>query len=406
MNKKYLLIYLSGFCSAAIMLFCITCFLDTDNGVSYMPSQDQTGSTIEDSDTHLEPWPVNQSISNTPVRRDLVVQAVGDILLARDVGLRIRQNGWKHPFEQVRALVSQGDINFCNLETPASFIGSPYPGKHPNITFRAQPGSLFALKHAGFNMISLANNHMTDHGPEALEETLDALALLGLDYAGAGRTQEEAYAPKIIKKNGWRIAFLAYADPIWSVVEAGTTAGVAHIREDKIIESLQTLRDGHLADIILVSLHWGEEYRHSPLPSQRTLAKRIIEAGADAIIGHHPHVMQGVEWHRGKPILYSLGNFAFDQIDDPTYQSTIARLQFSSSGTISLSMRPLRIARRSLHQTIPQGDDLDMISQNIIAWNTTLGSVSTRLDEGWIQVSSSSVPEIPPESRSDSSSIP
>lgn len=351
-------------------------------------------------------WRLEQDIRGIPPRGELIIQAVGDILLARDVGLRIRQNGWKHPFESVRQLVAQGDINFCNLETPASFIGSPYPGKHPNITFRAQPGSLFSLKYAGFNIISLANNHMTDHGPAALEETLDALQLLDLYYVGAGRNYTEAYAPAFFEKNGWRIAFLAYADPIWSVVEAQSTAGVAHIREDVIIESIQKLRKDKTVDAILVSLHWGEEYRHSPLPKQRTLAKHIIDAGADAIIGHHPHVMQGVEWYRGKPILYSLGNFAFDQIDDPTYQSTIARLSFSPEGHITLSMRPMRIARRSLHQTIPQGEDLEMISKNIITYNKQLGSTSSLIEDGWIHVRSSTAPDIAPESRSDSSSIP
>jgi poly-gamma-glutamate synthesis protein (capsule biosynthesis protein) len=292
------------------------------------------------------------------------------------------------------------------LETPASFIGTPYPGKHPNITFRAQPGSLFSLKHAGFNMISLANNHMTDHGATALEETLDALKLLDLHYVGAGNNREQAYAPAIIEKKGWKVAFLAYADPIWSVVEAGTDPGVAHLREDEILGALNKLREDRSADIIIVSLHWGEEYSHRPFPAQRSLAKRIIEAGADAIIGHHPHVMQGVEWHQGKPILYSLGNFAFDQIDDPTYQSVLARLEFSREGKINLTMRPMRIARRSLHQTIPQDEDLAMITRNISYYNSQLDSISTELEGGWIQVCSPTNPATPPDSRSDKSSMP
>ncbi len=333
--------------------------------------------------------PFNNSLYQLPKNQKevLCLQAVGDILLARDIDLIIRRFGWQHPFAQVKELISQGDINFCNLESPASFLGSPYPNKLKNITFRANPANLFAIKDAGFNIISLANNHMADYGPAAIAETLDALQLLNLPYVGAGHRREEAYAPHIIEAKGWKLAFLAYAEPLWSVTEAGSEAGVAHLKKDKTLAAIQELKANALADLVVISLHWGEEYRHYPQQYQIDLAHAIVDAGADVILGHHPHVLQGLEWYRGKPVFYSLGNFFFDQIDDPTYQGALARINFMPDGGINVAMRPMRTQRRSLHQSIAQGQDAQMIAQNLIAYSSVFKTEAIVQTDGWLLLS-------------------
>ncbi len=334
----------------------------------------------------IDSLPFSFSLDDLNTRENLCIQAVGDILLARDPGLLISRRGWQYPFANVRSLISEGDINFCNVETPASFLGTPYPGKLENITFRANPGVLFALKDAGFNLISLANNHMGDYGPEAIAETIEALDLLELPYAGAGRNKEEAYAPRIISHKGWKIALLAYAEPIWSVTEAREKAGVAHLKKDEVILGIQKAREEYGADIVLLSLHWGEEYSHNPYKSQENLAHDFIDAGADLILGHHPHVLQGIELYKGKAIFYSLGNFLFDQIDDVTYQTLLARIVFNDKKEQTVLVRPMRIVRRALYLSLSEGEDLALIAGNVARYSKRFGTSLEEREAGWFEV--------------------
>jgi len=266
--------------------------------------------------------------SSSADKRRVSIGVAGDILLARKVGDRIKEFGWVHPFANVPELFLGSDIAFANLECPASSLGAAYPGKLPEVTFRAAGSSLYGLKHAGFDVLSLANNHTNDYGPQALRETIDSLSLLGIEACGAGADRESARSPTVLQAGGLRIAFLAYAEPLWSVAEAGIgSPGVAIIDESDIVEDLHAARKR--ADLVLVSLHWGEEHQGIPRERDRELARRLVDAGADGILGHHPHVLQGAEYYKGAPILYSMGNFVFDMISPATYDSALARLDFT-----------------------------------------------------------------------------
>ncbi|GAB1484526.1 hypothetical protein MASR2M78_33440 [Treponema sp.] len=231
--------------------------------------------------------------------RPLRLVAVGDILLARGVGRNASKNGWADPFRASQSLISSADIAFANLECPASYLGEPYPGKDSEVTFRAEPGSLLGIKYAGFDVLSLANNHMNDFGQEALVETLDALDTLGIARSGAGRNRAEAHKAAILSHEGKKLAFLAYAEHMWSVIEAGDRAGVAIVEEKAMAADIAAAREN--ADIVLVSIHWGEEHEGLPRERDRALARRLIDAGANGIIGHHPHVLQGAEFYKGAP---------------------------------------------------------------------------------------------------------
>lgn len=261
-----------------------------------------------------------------PLPQEVRIGAVGDIMLARYIGTIISRDGWASPFMGIKPFFEQVDIGFANLESPASFLGKPYPGKDPEITFRANPGALLGLKYAGIDVVSLANNHANDHGKEALLETIQALEVLGIAACGAGKNYQEAHSPTILKQGPHRIAFLAYAEPVWSVTKAGETAGVATIQKEEILADIEATKQE--ADLILVSLHWGVEHQHFPLEKDRALAHALIDAGAHGILGHHPHVLQGIEIYRGYPILYSLGNCIFDMRADATYETVFATLNF------------------------------------------------------------------------------
>lgn len=273
--------------------------------------------------------------------------ACGDVLLSRTVADMIVRNGYRWPFRHVRDLVSSADLAFCNLENPASFLGSPYPGKPAEVTFRAPPGALFGLAWAGFDVVSLANNHMGDYGPEAIRETLEYLDLLGIARAGAGIDEESARAPVIMDVRGARVAFLARAEASWSVVSATPSRpGIALADRDLLASDIAALRRQYRPDYVVVSVHWGEEHDRFPGPAQREFGRAAVDAGADLVLGHHPHVLQSLERYGEGLIVYSLGNFVFDMNADTTYDTAALRITLDGGRVRDARIIPMRIERR------------------------------------------------------------
>jgi len=163
--------------------------------------------------------------------------------------------------------------------------------------------------------LSLANNHAFDYGRQALEDSLAKLSRSGIDYVGAGFNESEAYSPVIKEINGTKIGFLAYTDlgsPYWKAT--ADASGIAWIDEEQLgLAKSQIEKAKSEVDILIVSLHSGEEYAEAPAQFQVEFSKAAIDAGADLTVGHHPHVVQKPEIYNGKYIFYSLGNFIFDQ---------------------------------------------------------------------------------------------
>lgn len=312
----------------------------------------------------------------------LEIAAAGDILLTRSISSVLRGYGWRWPLAAVKPLTSAADLSFANLECPASYLGSPYPGKDPNITFRAEPGALFALKDAGFDVLSLANNHMTDWGGAAVEETIAALDLLGIAHVGAGGDAASAAAPALIETKGLRIAVLGYVEPMWSVVEASERPGVAPIREDTMLAAVGEARES--ADLVVVSLHWGEEHQGIPRERDRAMARRLVDAGASLILGHHPHVLQGAEAYHGALIVYSLGNFVFDMLSPKTYETMLALISTGSGGVIRATFVPVRIDRKLYRPAPAAGDDAAAIGKIFAERCAALGQEVERGEDGTV----------------------
>lgn len=306
-------------------------------------------------------------------RGPLVVAAAGDVQLSRRVAAVVRAKGWAAPFRRAAELVASADVAFCNLECPASYLGSPFPGKEDTgVLFRADPGALLGLKAAGFDVASLANNHAMDWLAPALEETLAALDVLEIERCGAGRNAEEARRPAFLEAAGRRLAFLAYVEPMWSAVPAGEGAGVALIDAEPVLREVRAAAAA--ADLVFVSLHWGEEHRGVPREEDRAFARSVVDAGAAAVIGHHPHVLQGAEFHKGAPILYSLGNFVFDMVSERTYDSAVAYLEFDGADQATLRFRPVLIDRADYAPAPAAGADFDRIAASVVERCAALGA--------------------------------
>lgn len=248
-----------------------------------------------------------------PDRGYLRLAAFGDIMLDRDVGRHFLEKPQDFAMSDIRAAVKDCDIVFANLENPVGDVGRPDKIQNARVTFRADPRCLTVLENLGVNVVSLGNNHMLDYGPDALASTLANVESRGMHHAGAGRNYEEANRNILMEKNGLRIAFLCR-----TLIYSASTypaekekAGLADPRIDSILSGIRALKEeGYL---VIVSLHWGFEYRFYPIPFQRDYALKMVDAGASLILGHGPHYPQGFERYRNALIFYSLGNFIFDE---------------------------------------------------------------------------------------------
>ncbi len=237
---------------------------------------------------------------------------VGDIMLDDGPGRMIAGGG--DPLASFAPLLADADFRIGNLECPIATSGTPLENKI--YSFRADPRVLRVL--AGrFDALSVANNHSGDYGPAAFLETLGRLRSIGINPFGGGRDQSEAHAPLWIEKKGLRIAVLGYnefkprsfaAGPHWP--------GIAWSEDSHVVADIRSARAAG-ADLVIPFMHWGWEREPEPSERQRRLARMMIDAGADAVIGAHPHVTQGMEIYRGRPIIYSLGNFVFDGFELP-----------------------------------------------------------------------------------------
>ena len=235
---------------------------------------------------------------------------VGDIMLSRYIGdLMAKNNNYDFPFEKITPSLQGADLVFGNLESPISNQGQSAGHLY---SFRADPQALSGLKKAGFTVLSVANNHAFDYGLAAFTDTLNNLKQTGLKYAGGGLDFTEAHQGSYQEINGIKITVLAYTN-LLPANEAATDnqAGFANLNTEQMIRDIKAAKAK--SDLVIVSFHWGQEYQTRSNKSQQEIATTAIQAGADLIVGHHPHVPQEIGEVQGVTVAYSLGNFIFDQ---------------------------------------------------------------------------------------------
>ena len=275
----------------------------------------------------------------------LVIFAGGDVSFGRAVGQRVLRDASFDPFDDLRPLLAQGDISFANLESPLSDQNGETQHPVHRLVFVGPPSAAPLIARAPFHVVSLANNHVWDYQERGFLDTLEALEAAGVKYAGASRRKGEQFRPAVLEARGRSIALLAathYFNP-------GDFRG--HEAEDRVAwasdprfeAAVRKARAEH--DIVLVSYHGGREYSDVPAQEPLDFAKRMMQAGADAVLGHHPHVPQGVGWFSKRPVFFSLGNLVFNRYRDVrwTAQGFIARLTFDVSSGVEVAACPYRI---------------------------------------------------------------
>lgn len=263
-------------------------------------------------------------------KEELSICFTGDVLLDRGVRTQIEKWGIDYLFEDVKALFIQSDAVVINLECPITKRESPI---NKRFIFRGEPEWLPAVKNAGVTHAALANNHSMDQGREGLQDTYKHLSDNGIISLGYGETQQKACEPVFITKGKTEVAlFNSVTIPLENWVYLEDKAGVCQMGIGDMATNIRTLKKEKPDCNVVVVLHWGLEYQQLPAPIQRRQAQELISAGADAVIGHHPHVIQKKETYNGKPIFYSLGNFVFDQKQPMTRESVIVKLLIDESG--------------------------------------------------------------------------
>jgi len=321
-----------------------------------------------------------EQAGHTPAQRHRLI-AVGDIMLSGSAAAVFKVKGYSHAFRDrsLAKITSRADASFGNLEYPITRSGFPFQDK--KYTFRGPAESLNAIKAAGFDLLSLANNHIMDYGLQGLTDTIRQCKRNKLVCAGAGTDLASASSPGILARRGIRYGLLAYSmtfpEEFWATQDR---PGTAHPDWAQVGNDIRDLR--LKVDILVVSFHWGEELRIEPKKYQVDYAHYAIASGADMVVGHHPHVPQPVEIYEGKPIFYSLGNYAFGSFSKNTTFGITAEIRFLGTTPEQIILYPLDVHRQEgfFSPRLARGRSADGIVAHLQKISESFGTVIENRD--------------------------
>jgi poly-gamma-glutamate capsule biosynthesis protein CapA/YwtB (metallophosphatase superfamily) len=280
--------------------------------------------------------------------RPLRIVFVGDIMLDGGPGHVVTNGG--DPFAAVAPAFAGADLTIGNLE--CAIVKQGHAEDKP-YTFRGPAAALPLLKRH-FSAVSLANNHSGDWGKAGFVTELELLRETKLPYFGGGGNAREARTPLVLQVRGRRVALLGYNDfPPRRFAAGPASPGTAWLVEPDAVADVEAARQQ--ADLVLLFLHWGDDLEPKVMPEQQALARKLVDAGADAVIGGHAHLPQTVEWHKDRPIVYSLGNFVFDYFPDdpPVWTGWIVTLTFGPESRPQLDIIPVELDPAGIPHLVP-----------------------------------------------------
>lgn len=309
--------------------------------------------------------------------KEVHLVAVGDILLSRDVEKKMIKEGLSYPYKQVEKCFLKKDIVLGNLENPI-YEGNNAVCKNSNLIFKAKNANAAKLKEVGFTILNLANNHTMDYKEAGLVNTMQVLHNNGISYIGAGVNDNEAKKPLVIQTKGYKIGFLGYS--MFSAQRSIYNKDKAAICRVKDNINSEIKKAKSECDFLVVTVHWGNEFDFFPSDKQKKLAHEMIDSGADLLLGHHPHVLQGIEQYKDKYIFYSLGNFVFDkQIQKGTDESIILDLTIKNKHIKKITLIPIKII--DCQPTLATGDVASYILQRLQKYSSEM-SIEIKIKRG------------------------
>lgn len=309
-------------------------------------------------------------------KSETTIAFTGDILLADNLYANYMEQGLPGFLSQtVYEKLIDADLTFINEEFPFSSRGTPEPNKE--YTYCVPPERVQIFKDLDVDVISISNNHILDYGQDALTDTFDVLDNAGLDYVGAGPTLDRAKQLITKEVNGKTIGFLAASRVVpneaWYARNASDTLparpGVFTTYDDTALcEEITKAKS--ICDFVVVYVHWGIERQETAAEYQRTMARHFVDAGADLVVGSHPHVMQGVEFYKDTPIVYSLGNFLFSNYYSRT---TVLTCRIDNENNCKIEFLPC--GSRAYYTRDLSGDDITEFYNflNRVSFGVTFG---------------------------------
>jgi poly-gamma-glutamate synthesis protein (capsule biosynthesis protein) len=311
------------------------------------------------------------------MEENLTITAAGDVFMPGTVRwsngdyVENDKKSGKNVLDKVAPYFLKSDINFCNLEAPISDKGKPIAGR--SAAFRSYPGMEEILKKSGITFVSLANNHSLDYGWEALSDTMERLKSAGIGYSGAGKNLDEARKPAVVEKKSMKIALLSYTANVNTPMGFKASAnrhGLNPMRISPLLpnhvnmEDIEAMQEDVAklqkeTDFLAVSCHWGisEGGTHTVTQHQEIIAHSAIDAGADMIIGHHPHALQPVEIYKEKAIIYSLANFVFGLEEDFPKENILFQCLFSKHKINEVKFLPCYMSNDNTPEIVSPEDN-------------------------------------------------
>ncbi len=326
-------------------------------------------------------WPM-EAVSP---REEVRIVAGGDVMLGSWVEDVVRAKGWSYPFLQLDSVLQGADVVFSNLEAPFGREDSAF---EKTFTFQVSPDLIQVLVAGKINVVSLANNHILDYGPCALSYTMNALRETGIYFSGAGQNLTDARQPAVLQVKGRKLAIACYSltfpEEFWAT---DSTAGTCFPSHTFFYRDIKKFKQEN--DLVIVSFHWGGELLNTPKEYQVQLAHQTINAGADLIIGHHPHVVQGLEIYKGRLIAYSLGNFIFGSYSQRAIRSMLIKLYYGTAGIKQCKIYPINVNNGEIEfqPKLLQGEDK-------IQFINELNSISAELNNQPLVINSAGFIEL------------
>ncbi len=314
--------------------------------------------------------------TTTTTSPPLLFAAGGDVIGDRRVGAFIDAHGGEAVLAPVKTYLEEAHLAFVNLESPISDKGARNTAKE--YTFRSRTALAGGLAAAGVDVVSLANNHTLDYGSKALLDTLERLDDAGVAYAGAGADRRAAEAPALLITPAGIVKVLAFTE----IIPGGFAATAEHPGvnattpdRERVLASIAAAAE--TADFVVVSFHWGTEYTGQATREQRRLAHRAVDAGADLVLGHHPHVIQGLELYRSHLIAYSLGDFVFDHYSRITGEAFVLQVSLPKEGPPSFTAIPVYLDEDGVPAPV-SGEEAHVILDRLSSLSADLGLTLSR----------------------------
>jgi len=320
-----------------------------------------------------------RSIKSNP---GISLAAVGDVMLGSWVIPVLAEHGADYPFKKTYRYLETADVAIANLEAPFTEDTVAFEKK---FNFKVPPKYARGLLSGGFDVVTLANNHIMDFGEGGLLSTIQTLDRIGIKHCGAGQDLHEAHQPAVIESNGKKIAFFGYSMTFPTEFYARKdSSGTAYPEPELMQHALEVWEN--FVDFTVVSFHWSAEKRDTPKDYQTYFAHLAIDSGADLILGHHPHVLQGIELYKNRLIAYSLGNFAFGSYSKNAVDSIILKAYLNDDGLQYAQCIPINVDNREIEfqPALLNGKRKEAVLSNLSKLSLDLNNGRNILDDSGI----------------------